>query len=59
MKYFIIAAGMFAALNVVFPYFGYQFYFILEFVEWTTKFIFPWIVLYWVIRVIKAVEKKV
>ncbi|KHF39263.1 hypothetical protein [Halalkalibacter okhensis] len=59
VKGLIIAAGMFAALSVVFPYFGYQFYFIVGFIEWSTKFIFPWIVLYWVIRGIKALEKKV
>lgn len=28
-----------------------------KFIEWATKFIFPWIVLYWLIRLVKALEK--
>ncbi|WP_010530536.1 hypothetical protein [Lentibacillus jeotgali] len=27
-------------------------------IEWTTKFILPWVVLYWFIRLIKSLEKK-
>lgn len=27
-------------------------------IEWATKFILPWIVLYWFIRLIKSIEEK-
>lgn len=27
-------------------------------IEWATKFILPWILLYWLIRLIKSLEKK-
>lgn len=26
-------------------------------IEWATKFILPWILLYWIIRFVKSVEK--
>ena len=32
-------------------------YAVISFVEWTTKFIFPWIALYWFIVYVKSVEK--
>lgn len=28
------------------------------FIEWATKFILPWIVLYWLVRLIKSLERK-
>lgn len=33
-------------------------YFVPIIIEWTTKFILPWIVLYWFIRLIKTLEKR-
>ncbi|WP_169907782.1 hypothetical protein [Priestia abyssalis] len=27
-------------------------------IEWATKFILPWIILYWFIRLVKNLEKK-
>ncbi|WP_342604180.1 hypothetical protein [Peribacillus sp. FSL E2-0159] len=32
-------------------------YLIPNVIEWATKFILPWIVLYWIIRLIKNLEK--
>ena len=26
-------------------------------IEWATKFILPWIILYWIIRLVKCLEK--
>jgi len=33
-------------------------YFIPNVIEWATKFILPWIMLYWLIRLIKNLETK-
>lgn len=33
-------------------------YVVPKIIEWATKFILPWIVLYWLIRLIKRLEKK-
>ncbi|WP_232824189.1 hypothetical protein [Paraliobacillus zengyii] len=32
-------------------------YIIVSLIEWSTKFIFPWIFLYWFIRLVKTKEK--
>jgi len=26
-------------------------------IEWATKFVLPWIILYWLIRLVKGIEK--
>jgi hypothetical protein len=57
-KYSIIGASSIFVVFFVFQSFGYNFFIIFSLIEWTTKFIFPWIVLYWLIRAIKIVEKK-
>lgn len=31
-------------------------YAVVNFVEWTTKFILPWIVLYWFIELVKSIR---
>lgn len=33
-------------------------YVVPKIIEWATKFILPWIVLYWFIRLIKSLEKR-
>lgn len=33
-------------------------YFVPRFIEWTTKFILPWVVLYWLVKLIKVLERK-
>ncbi len=33
-------------------------YFVPMFIEWTTKFILPWVVLYWLVKLIKVLERK-
>ncbi|QST01017.1 hypothetical protein IMZ31_05455 [Pontibacillus sp. ALD_SL1] len=47
-------------LYVTAPYFGVNPYSVIIFmfgmVEWVTKYILPWIVLYWAIRLIKNLE---
>jgi hypothetical protein len=57
-KYSIIAAASLLAFLFVMSYFGYQFYFIFSLIEWATKFVLPWVVLYWLVRAIKVLEKK-
>ena len=32
-------------------------YVIPNLIEWATKFILPWITLYWIIRLVKSIEK--
>ncbi|KZE37252.1 hypothetical protein AV656_11820 [Bhargavaea cecembensis] len=27
-------------------------------VEWATKYILPWIILYWLVRLVRSIEKK-
>ncbi|WP_227940387.1 hypothetical protein [Alkalihalobacillus deserti] len=57
-KYFIIGASSIFVVLFVLQSFGYNFFIIISLIEWTTKFIFPWIVLYWLIRAIKTLEKR-
>ncbi len=57
-KYSIIVASTIFVLFTVIRSFGYDFFIIFSFIEWTTKFVFPWIVLYWLIRAIKTLEKR-
>ncbi|ALX50319.1 hypothetical protein [Lentibacillus amyloliquefaciens] len=33
-------------------------YLVPKLIEWATKFIFPWVVLYWFIRLTKSLEKR-
>lgn len=55
--YFTIAASVFALLTIL-HFIGYELFIIFSLIEWATKFILPWIALYWVVRVIKLFEGK-
>ncbi|TXC92896.1 hypothetical protein FS935_01505 [Metabacillus litoralis] len=55
--YFTIAAIVLVFLNVL-HFIGYEFYIIFSLIEWATKFILPWVALYWVVRLIKVFEAK-
>jgi hypothetical protein len=58
VKYFInIAAIIFVFLTVL-EFFGYQFSIIFRLIEWATKFVLPWVALYWLVRAIKVLDKK-
>ncbi|KKE78790.1 hypothetical protein DTX80_08640 [Bacilli bacterium] len=58
MKNLIIAFIVLFALWLILPFFGINTSFIiLHVIEWSTKFIFPWIILYWIIRLFKVLEK--
>ncbi|MCM3757302.1 hypothetical protein M3197_07340 [Sporosarcina aquimarina] len=51
----VIVLGFWFALGIL----GINaFYFVPRFIEWTTKFILPWVVLYWLIKLIKVLERK-
>ncbi|GEN52739.1 hypothetical protein [Halobacillus faecis] len=61
-KDIIIGLAFIIVLYFTLPHFGVKPYWILltlmAIVEWVTKFILPWIVLYWAIRLIKSWESK-
>ncbi|VDG97731.1 Uncharacterised protein [Lysinibacillus sphaericus] len=51
----VIVLGLWFALGIL----GINaFYFVPRFIEWTTKFILPWVVLYWLVKLIKVLERK-
>ncbi|REJ10949.1 hypothetical protein [Halobacillus trueperi] len=58
----MVGLAFIVVLYFTLPQFGVNPYFILltlmTIVEWVTKFILPWIVLYWAIRWVKHVESK-
>lgn len=58
----IIGLAFIVVLYFTLPSFGVQPNFILftlmAIAEWITKFILPWIVVYWAIRLIKHLESK-
>ena len=59
MKNLIIGIIVLLALWLTLPLIGINSsYIIPNVIEWATKFILPWIVLYWIIRLIKNLEKK-
>lgn len=49
----VVILGLFLAL----PLFGIESFILFRLIEWTTKFILPWVVLYWLMRAIKTLEK--
>lgn len=61
-KNILLVVVFLVVLSFTMPYFGFGllsvFFFVLGVVEWVTKFILPWIVLYWGIRFIKSFESK-
>ncbi|SFP66560.1 hypothetical protein [Salibacterium halotolerans] len=57
-KWIIIDAALMAALFVLLQIAGIDIRrWVIIVVEWSTKFILPWIILYWLIRWVKSVEK--
>jgi len=46
------------ALWLILPIFNINSsYMIPNLIEWATKFVLPWIILYWLIRLVKGIEK--
>ncbi|WP_078551582.1 hypothetical protein [Bacillus alkalicellulosilyticus] len=58
LKYIIISIAIVIGLYLIMSVFNYTFYSIFHFIEWMTKYILPWVVLYWLVRAIKAYETK-
>ncbi|MEC2158485.1 hypothetical protein [Virgibacillus halodenitrificans] len=58
MRNLIIGIVILLILFIVLPLFGINNFFIFDLIEWATKFVFPWVVLYWLIRTVKYLEKK-
>lgn len=57
-KNIIIGVGILLALWLILGLVGINSsYVIPNVIEWTTKFILPWIFLYWLIRLTKSLEK--
>jgi len=58
MKKLIIGIIVLFALWLILPFIGIDTsYVIPNVIEWATKFILPWIILYWIIRLVKRLEK--
>ncbi|MFE4430397.1 hypothetical protein ACFRH9_25745 [Peribacillus butanolivorans] len=58
MKKLIIGIIVLLVLWLILPLFNINStYLIPNVIEWATKFILPWIVLYWFIRLIRNLEK--
>ncbi|MFD1065586.1 hypothetical protein [Oceanobacillus locisalsi] len=57
MKRLIIGIVILCILFLGLPLVNINNYILFEAIEWITKFIFPWIALYWLIRGVKSVEK--
>ncbi|MFD4820534.1 hypothetical protein [Peribacillus butanolivorans] len=58
MKNLIIGIIVLLVIWLILPLFNINSsYLIPNVIEWATKFILPWIVLYWIIRLIKNLEK--
>ncbi len=58
MKNLIIGIIVLVVLWLILPLFNINSsYLIPNVIEWATKFILPWIVLYWFIRLIRNLEK--
>lgn len=53
----VILIGFFI-IELILNSFGISISFIPDLIEWITKFVFPWVVLYWLIRAVKTLEKK-
>lgn len=58
MKKVIIGIVVLFALWILLPLMGINSSILIpNVIEWATKFILPWILLYWIIRFIKKLEK--
>ncbi|WP_368505133.1 hypothetical protein AB3N04_05660 [Alkalihalophilus sp. As8PL] len=57
-KYSIIGVSSIFVLFLLLQSFGYHFFIVFSLIEWLTKFVLPWIILYWLIRAIKIIEKR-
>ncbi|MGE7921261.1 hypothetical protein ACQKM9_20320 [Viridibacillus sp. NPDC093762] len=58
MKNLIICIIVLFALWLILPFIGINTsYVIPNLIEWATKFILPWILLYWIIRLVNGLEK--
>lgn len=58
VKYFITIAAIILVFLTVLNFLGYRLAVIIKLIEWATKFVLPWVALYWVIRAIKVLDKK-
>ncbi|KOO51960.1 hypothetical protein AMD00_05925 [Viridibacillus arvi] len=59
MKNMIVAIIIFLVLLIILPFFGINSHYLLtNTVEWITKLVLPWIMLYWIIRLVKNLEIK-
>ena len=57
MKNLIIGIILFALIALL-SFFGINIWSLSYYVEWATKFILPWVILYWLIRLVKSFEDK-
>ncbi|SFJ29866.1 hypothetical protein SAMN04487936_101583 [Halobacillus dabanensis] len=61
-KDIILGLIFIVVLYITLPYFGIDSFSVvlalISIVEWGTKYILPWIVLYWGVRLIKRLESK-
>ncbi|WP_226666271.1 hypothetical protein [Metabacillus litoralis] len=55
--YVQLAAILFILLTIL-HFMGFELYITFRLIEWATKFVLPWVALYWLVRLIKVFEKK-
>lgn len=58
MKIYLIIGVIILGLFLALPFYGIASSTLPSLIEWSTKFILPWVFLYWFIRAIKTLEKK-
>lgn len=58
IKYYLNIAAIVSVFLTVLHFIGYEFYIIFNLIEWATKFVLPWVALYWLVKAIKVFEKK-
>ena len=57
MDRFFVGMILIVAMWLILPMFGIESRSIIYIIEWATKFVLPWVMLYWIIRFVKNAEK--
>ena len=57
MKDLISALVVIIALLLLLSFLGINTTIIFQLIEWSTKFILPWVILYWLVKMVKALDQ--
>ncbi len=58
VKNFITIVAIILGFLIILHFSGYRLSITFRLIEWATKFVLPWIAMYWLIRAIKVLDKK-